>query len=633
MLAASSLLLNAIANPAGEGASVSDASTGGDAFTQALASLMAVLGHVAPPTADPTAPAPSAAPPPAGAAAAAQQDFLLSLAATSPSGAAANAQSASTSTLGAAPIGSNSTASTASVLASLALSLGPAAQSLQTLLGASAGAQGDADPLDGAAPTSGAAAPPPPTEDDTAMTAALLKLANLAQPGAGETAPTQVGPQAQAAASASTAGGAAAAAAPAATATGAGGPAASAPALASILAMLSGGSPAATPGGAASTSSAAGASTAQAPASPDTQDAAIDPRLIRFVARAILAEAAPAAPATATTTAATTTTTTATTTATAAATTAASQAGADATAVADDGQTDATAALGAGPASGASGIAAETTPPPPTLDPAVLVAVAPGGPQPASLSPQPTPVGGKALRSAAQAQTATSITTLAPAVATPKGLVASLFPAAADADEPSPDNLAASVVAPPQDQSAPGPASGDSIAQMTAQAAAPADLASGAAGLSPASASLASSHGVEITAQLAAQIASRASAAHSAFDFSLDPQGLGRVDVSLKIDPQGGLSAVLSFDNSATAAEAKSRAGELQQALQQAGFDVSHGGLSFTSGGQGRGADPQAAAQPIYGQAASGADTAAALAATQSQLASASRAGGVDITI
>ena len=71
----------------------------------------------------------------------------------------------------------------------------------------------------------------------------------------------------------------------------------------------------------------------------------------------------------------------------------------------------------------------------------------------------------------------------------------------------------------------------------------------------------------------------------------LDPQGLGRVDVSLKIDPAGQLSAVLSFDNPAAAAEAKGRAGDLQQALQQAGFDVSQSGLSFTSGGgQGQGA-------------------------------------------
>ena len=115
----------------------------------------------------------------------------------------------------------------------------------------------------------------------------------------------------------------------------------------------------------------------------------------------------------------------------------------------------------------------------------------------------------------------------------------------------------------------------------------------------PAPAMLASAHGADITAQLAAQITNKANAARTAFDFALEPQGLGRVDVSLKIDPQGQLSAVLSFDNPNAAAEAKGRAGDLQQALQQAGFDIGQGGLSFTSGG-GQGAAGQNAAQTSF---------------------------------
>jgi flagellar hook-length control protein FliK len=116
----------------------------------------------------------------------------------------------------------------------------------------------------------------------------------------------------------------------------------------------------------------------------------------------------------------------------------------------------------------------------------------------------------------------------------------------------------------------------------------PAAAPSAAPAPSAAAASLAQAHGAEITAQLAAQIAQRPT--RTAFDFALEPQGLGRVDVSLKFNPQGQLSAVLSFDNPSAAAEARGRASDLRQALQQAGLDVSQGGLSFTSGGgQGHG--------------------------------------------
>ena len=160
-------------------------------------------------------------------------------------------------------------------------------------------------------------------------------------------------------------------------------------------------------------------------------------------------------------------------------------------------------------------------------------------------------------------------------------------------------------------------------------------LATGAAAapalIPQAAAALAQAHGAEVTAQLAAQIASKAGGVRSSFDFSLDPQGLGRVDVSLKIDQQGQLSAVLSFDNPAVAAEARARAGDLQQALQQAGFDVSQSGLSFT-GGQGQGAAFQGA-QPSYGSGPSLADSATPDIPIISATLAASNAGGLDITI
>jgi Meckel syndrome type 1 protein len=123
-------------------------------------------------------------------------------------------------------------------------------------------------------------------------------------------------------------------------------------------------------------------------------------------------------------------------------------------------------------------------------------------------------------------------------------------------------------------------------------------LAAGAS-LPAAAAALAQAHGADITAQLAAQIASRAP--RTAFDFALEPQGLGRVDVSLKFDTQGQLSAVLSFENPAAAAEARGRASDLHQALLQAGLDVSQSGLSFTSGGgHGQGAAGHAAPQTTF---------------------------------
>jgi flagellar hook-length control protein FliK len=160
--------------------------------------------------------------------------------------------------------------------------------------------------------------------------------------------------------------------------------------------------------------------------------------------------------------------------------------------------------------------------------------------------------------------------------------------------------------------------------------------AAASASLAPAAAALAQAHGAEITAQLAAQIASRAGQVRSSFDFSLDPQGLGRVDVSLKIDPQGGLSALFSFDSPAVAAEARSRSGELQQQLQQAGFDVAQSGLSFTSGGgQGHGAAFQSDGSSLYAVQAPGFADAAPpeLPAISASLAAATATSGLDITI
>jgi Meckel syndrome type 1 protein len=84
----------------------------------------------------------------------------------------------------------------------------------------------------------------------------------------------------------------------------------------------------------------------------------------------------------------------------------------------------------------------------------------------------------------------------------------------------------------------------------------------------------------ETVANLAAEILKKLDGRSTRFNVELDPIGLGRVDVRVEIGAQGRLTAAMTFDNPQALSELKSRAGELQKALEQAGFDLS-GGLSF----------------------------------------------------
>ena len=86
---------------------------------------------------------------------------------------------------------------------------------------------------------------------------------------------------------------------------------------------------------------------------------------------------------------------------------------------------------------------------------------------------------------------------------------------------------------------------------------------------------------------LAAQMLRRIDGRMSRFDVQLDPAGLGQVRVSVEIDARGRLKAALNFDRPESAAALKVHAGALQAALEQAGFDLSGGGLSFEAGGGG----------------------------------------------
>ena len=86
--------------------------------------------------------------------------------------------------------------------------------------------------------------------------------------------------------------------------------------------------------------------------------------------------------------------------------------------------------------------------------------------------------------------------------------------------------------------------------------------------------------GPQTVAHLAAQIVKKLEGRSTQFDVALNPEGMGRVDVRIEIGAQGRLTASMSFENPQAAAELRIRAGELQKALEQAGFDVS-GGLRF----------------------------------------------------
>ena len=502
----------------------------------------------------------------------------------------ANAISAPGGESGAAPDASGGGDAFTSALAALMSVLGHAPPTQQTSAASGGGSGGSGaagsaataffQPTTGstAAATASAAVGPLGGVDTGPMADALQALASVvteleaaqqAAQAAGDAAPITVqasgGDASQAGASGSADGGAAVAAA-------------SDDPLAALLSQLE-----------AASDAANGASEPAAPttANPAPSSApALDPQLIRFVARGTASATDPSA-ATETTSAA-------------------ADGAANATQV--DAQTGQQAASATDALTSADDAAAAPDQAPANPAASGLIVFNPAG-QLAQIAASAQPSGRAA---ATRLSASVSATTTADAAAKPAGPAIdpraasiALFDDRGDADEVA--SVPGGGGDPAGDDSDPG--SGDASAGAGTTAF---ELAPGAAtvpALIPqAAAALAQAHGAEVTAQLAAQIASKAGAVRSSFDFSLDPQGLGRVDVSLKIDQQGQLSAVLSFDNPAVAAEARARAGDLQQALQQAGFDVSQSGLSFT-GGQGQDAAFQGA-QPSYGSGPGFADNA-----------------------
>jgi len=57
--------------------------------------------------------------------------------------------------------------------------------------------------------------------------------------------------------------------------------------------------------------------------------------------------------------------------------------------------------------------------------------------------------------------------------------------------------------------------------------------------------------------------------------------------VAVQIDAKGALSASMSFEKPEAASLLRAHAGDLQQSLAQAGFDLSNGSLSFSTADQG----------------------------------------------
>ena len=97
----------------------------------------------------------------------------------------------------------------------------------------------------------------------------------------------------------------------------------------------------------------------------------------------------------------------------------------------------------------------------------------------------------------------------------------------------------------------------------------------------------------QTVARLSTDLVKKLQAKASKFDLALEPEGMGRVDVKIRIAADGALSAAMSFDNPHTAEALKARSAELRTALEQAGFNLADSGLSFTAGGSGRQASGQ----------------------------------------
>lgn len=84
------------------------------------------------------------------------------------------------------------------------------------------------------------------------------------------------------------------------------------------------------------------------------------------------------------------------------------------------------------------------------------------------------------------------------------------------------------------------------------------------------------------------QIQRNAAAKIDTFTMQLDPADLGRLDISLKFDADGGVKAHLVAERPETLALLQRDSSHLEKILQQSGLDVDSGSLSFDLRDQGR---------------------------------------------
>jgi flagellar hook-length control protein FliK len=140
----------------------------------------------------------------------------------------------------------------------------------------------------------------------------------------------------------------------------------------------------------------------------------------------------------------------------------------------------------------------------------------------------------------------------------------------------------------------------------------------------------------QTVADLSAQIAKQLDSRSTQFDVQLYPAGLGQVNVRVAIGADGKMSASMSFDTQQAANELKSHASELQQSLEQSGFDLS-GGMSFdvaSGGGQGGQGQQQADSGAVFrGRAFQAAIDNSDAAAAPQLIPQRSARSGVDIRI
>jgi flagellar hook-length control protein FliK len=273
--------------------------------------------------------------------------------------------------------------------------------------------------------------------------------------------------------------------------------------------------------------------------------------------------------------------------------------------------TDTPSALFEGKPSAARQSSAAATPPPPEVAAPRPVAAPTATAAAAAAAPPPPPAAPAPIAQAAETSPVTEAVAAAEVVDTPEADAAPAMPVAAPRTKtaaraarneagPRPeatatattadaDPLGASVVARTETAE-----TFDSGADGKREAAAPAveakaDVDTGqpvapnvgdAAATASTSAPAEARPGPQTVAHLAAQIVKKLEGRSTQFDVALNPEGLGRVDVRIEIGAQGKLTASMAFENPLAASELRARAGDLQKALEQAGFDIS-GGIRF----------------------------------------------------